>query len=218
MNHFSLGYMRNFLSELANKQLRWLWIWLLVIICTAACAQDRDNDDEDDDTVKTETNDKDAEKRAKKAERKTRKEKKAGKSSSGAVKLPPPPETPLEFEFFDGAIFSRKVNLGLKNVLCFASERRPLAMLWNEVGQADAGRAEGAATGSLPVKLTARELQLIFGRQVETTQISVLNENGEMTARGVVAQVAFNLGRQPVYLLVEVTPSRPKTPATSDKK
>lgn len=191
---------------------------LMMMMCTIACAQDRDDDDEEDDAIKTEAKDKDAEKRVKKAERKTRKEKKEGKSSSGAVKLPPPPDTPPEFEFFDGAIFSRKVNLGIKNVLCFASERRPLAMLWKEAGPADAGRVGGAPTGSLPVKFTARELQLIFGRPVEAALVSVLNENGEMLARGVAAQVAFNLGRQPVYLLVEVTPSRPKTSSVSDKE
>jgi hypothetical protein len=205
--------MRNFLDPLARNLMVWLGMWLFVMTCTMACAQDRE---ESDDAAQTEIKDKDvsassrraAAKQAKKAERKTRKEKKDGKSS--AASLPPPPDTPPEFEFFDGAIFSRKVNLGLKNVLCFASERRPLAMLWKEAGQADARREGGLANGNLPVKLSARELQLIFGRPVEAAQISVLNENGQMLSRGGAMQVAFDLARRPVYLLLEMAPSRPR--------
>jgi hypothetical protein len=189
-----------------------VFIIVFAISSPVACAQDRDDDDEDE-MKQTEIKDKDvsassrraAAKRAKKAERKTRKEKKDGKSA--AAKLPPAPDTPPELEFFDGAIFSRKVNLGLKNVLCFASERRPLAMLWKEAGQADA-RREGSM--AFPVKLTGRELQLIFGRPVDAAQISVLNENGQMLSRGAAVQVTFDLARQPVYLLLEMAPSRPR--------
>jgi len=178
----------------------WLCLWLLVATCTIACAQERE---EDNAAARTESKDKDAARRAKKAERKTRKDKKEEKSAT--AKLPPAPDTPPEFEFFDGVIFSRKVNLGFKNVLCFASERRPLAVLWKEAGQ------EGSmATGNLSVKLSARELQLIFGRPVEAAQISVLNENGQMLSRGAAMQVAFDLARRPVYLLLEITPSRPR--------
>jgi len=193
--------MRNFSDQLARNLLVWLGMWLFVMACTIACAQDRDEDN--DKAAQTEIKDKDAAKRAKKAERKTRKEKKEEKSS--ATKLTPPPDTPPVLEFFDGAIFSRKVNLGLKNVLCFASERRPLAMLWKEVGP------EGSmATENLPVKLSARELQLIFGRPIDAAQISVLNENGQMLSRGAAMQVAFDLARRPVYLLLEIAPSRPR--------
>jgi len=192
--------MRNFPDQLARNLLVWLGMWLFVMTCTMACAQDRE---ENDDAAQTEIKDKDAAKRAKKAERKTRKEKKDSKSS--ATNLPPPPDTPPELEFLDGAIFSRKVNLGLKNVLCFASERRPLAMLWKEAGP------EGSlATGNLSIKLSARELQLIFGRPVEATQISVLNEKGQMLLRGAAMQVTFNLERRPAYLLLEIAPSRPR--------
>jgi hypothetical protein len=187
MKKFSMQFLINWLS--------WLCIWLLLVACTIACAQERE---EDNAAARTES--KDAAKRAKKAERKTRQEKKDDKSA--ATKLPPPPDTPPELEFFDGAIFSRKVNLGFKNVLCFASERRPLAMLWKEAGQ------EGG--GILPIKLLPRELQLIFGRQVDPTQISVLSANGQMLSRGTAMQVTFDLERRPIYLLVEITPSRPR--------
>jgi hypothetical protein len=180
---------------------------LLALMCTLACAQDRDDDDEDD-AAPTENQDKEAAKRARKGERKSRKEKKDGKSSS--IKLPAPPDTPAELEFFDGAIFSRKVNLGIKNVLCFASERRPLAMLWRE-----AGKEGGAANESVSIKLSARELQLIFGRQIDAAQVSVLNENGQMLSR---ATAALNLGRQSNYLLVEIAPSRPKAEINSGKE
>ncbi len=182
-----------------RNRLSLVLIMVFAISSTVACAQDRDDDDEDL-TKQTDIKDKEAAKRAKKAERKTRKEKKEGKSA--ASKLPPAPDTPPELEFFDGAIFSRKVNLGLKNVLCFASERRPLAMLWKEAGQ------EGSM--AFPVKLTGRELQLIFGRPVEAAQISVLNENGQMLSRGAAMQIAFDLARRPVYLLLEIAPSRPR--------
>lgn len=174
----------------------WLGMWLFVITCTFACAQDREEND--DVATPAESKDKDAAKRARKTERKTRKDKKDEKSV--VTKLPPPPDTPPEFEFFDGVIFSRKVNLGLKNVLCFASERRPLVMLWQEAGQ------EGGE--NLPVKLSPRELQLIFGRPVEAAQISVLNANGQMLSRGAALQVSLKLERRPVYLLVEIAPSR----------
>ena len=176
----------------------WLGTGLLVATCTFACAQEREENG--DETMQVESKDKDAAKRAKKAERKTRKDKKEEKSA--AAKLPPAPGTPSEFEFFDGAIFSRKVNLGLKNVICFASERRPLAMLWRETGQEE--------SENLPVKLSPRELQLIFGRPVAAAQISVLNAGGQMLSRGAAIQVALNLERRPVYLLVEITPSRPQ--------
>lgn len=172
--------------------LRRLCVGLLLAICTFACAQEREEDQ-------------DAAKRAPKAERKTRKEKKAEKS--GVMKLPPAPETPEEFEFFDGAIFSRKVDLGLKNVLCFASERRPLAMLWCEMGRADASREGGT---NFPARLSPQDLQRIFSRPVAAAQISVLNASGQMLSRGTPTAVEFNLGRQPVYLLVEITPSRPR--------
>ena len=176
----------------------WVGLWLLVTACTFACAQERDENG--DEATQAESKDKDAAKRAKKAERKTRKDKKEEKSAT--AKLPPAPDTPPECEFFDGVIFSRKVNLGFKNVLCFASERRPLAMLWREAGQ------EGG--GNMPVKLSPRELQLIFGRPVDTAQISVLNENGQMLSRGAAMQVTFDLERRPIYLLVEIMPSRPR--------
>lgn len=176
---------------------RRLCVGLLLATCTMACAQDRE---ENDDAAQTAGQDKDAAKRAKKAERKARKDKKDGKTAT--TQLPPAPDTPPEFEFFDGVIFSRKVNLGLKNVLCFASERRPLAMLWREGGR------EGGS--NLLVKLSPRELQLIFGRPVEAAQISVLNANGQMLSRGAAMQVEFSLERRPVYLLVEVKPSRPE--------
>jgi len=192
--------MKNFSNQFANKWFRWTCIWLLVMMCTAACAQDRDDED---DTAKTEN--KDAEKRAKKVERKSRKEKKSG----GKIQLPPPPDTPAEFEFFDGAIFSRKVNLGMKGALCFGSERRPLAVLWQE---------GGATAASLPITISARELKLIFGRPIDAAQISVLNEHGRMLSRGAAGQVSFNLGRQPVYLLLEISPSRPKAATNSAKK
>jgi hypothetical protein len=188
----------------------WLYLILVLlfaILSTMACAQDR----QEEDATQIENQDKEAAKRARKAERKSRKDKKDSKSSS--IKLPPPPNTPTEFDFFDGTIFSRKVNLGIKNVLCFASERRPLAVLWREMGQ----EGSAAANGSLPIQLSARELQIIFGRTIDAAQISVLNENGEMLARGVASQVDFNLGRRPIYLLVEITPSRPK-PDHSAKK
>jgi len=197
----TLSYTRIFSDQFANNWVRWFCVWLLITMGTMACAQDREEND--DEATQAENKDKDAAKRAKKAERKTRKEKKVEKSS--AAKLPPPPDTPPELEFFDGAIFSRKANLGFKNVLCFTSERRPLAVLWKEAGQ------EGSATsGSLPLKLSPRELQLIFGRPVEAAQISVLNENGQMLSRGTTTQVAFVLERRPIYLLLEITPSRPR--------
>ena len=190
------------MSRLYYNWLRLLFALVLAILSVAACAQDRD--EEDDDATQTENQDKEGAKRARKAERKSRKNKKEDKPAN-AIKLPPPPETPSEFEFFDGAIFSRKVNLGIKNVLCFASERRPLAMLWKEAGQ------EGSAgANSLPIKLSPRELQLIFGRSIDAAQISVLNESGQMLSRGTSAQVTFNLGRRPLYLLVEAAPSRSK--------
>lgn len=169
-------------------------VLLFAIMSAVACAQEPEEDD--DEAAQTEIRDKEAAKRARKGERKSRKEKKSGKTQ-----LPPPPATPAEFEFFDGAIFSRKVNLGVKGVLCFVSERRPLAMLWQE----------GSATAAnSTVKLSARELQLIFGRAVDAAQVSVLNAGGQMLSRGKATQVALNLGRQPVYLLVEAKPSRPK--------
>jgi len=170
---------------------------LLGLLCAVACAQERDDESG---AAQIENNDKDAAKRAKKAERKSRKDKKSG----NRVQLPPAPDLPAEFEFFDGAIFSRKVNLGMKSILCFASERRPVAMIWKE------GQEGSTATGNLPVKFSARELQLIFGRSIDASRISVLNENGAMLSRGAAAQVAFNLGRKPIYLLVETMPSRPK--------
>ncbi len=176
---------------------------LFAILSTIACAQEHDDDDDEAETAKTEKKDPDAAKRERKAERKSRKEKKGG----GKVQLLPP-ATPAELEFFDGAIFSRKANLGVKGVLCFASERRPIAMLWKE-GE--------VASGGLSMRLTPRELQLIFGRSVEAAQVSVLNENGQMLSRGTAAQVAFNLGRKPIYLLVEAKPSRPKTSEISIK-
>jgi hypothetical protein len=188
-----------------------IFVLLFAILSTAACAQEREEDD--DGAAQTEIKDKDAAKRERKAERKTRKAKKDGKSASKAVKLLPPSAAPSEFEFFEGAIFSRKVNLGMKGVLCFASERRPLAMLWKEAGQ-----GEGAPANSLPIKLSSRELQLIFGRTVDVTHVSVLNENGQMMSRGAAAQVTLNLGRKPIYLLVEISPSRPKVPAVSVKE
>lgn len=195
--------MKNFPDKFTKNLLLWSGLWLFVVSCTIACAQDRDEDN--DKAAQTEIKDKDAAKRAKKGERKTRKDKKEEKS--GVMKLPPPPETPPEFEFFDGAIFSRKVDLGLKNVLCFASERRPLAMLWCETGRADANR-EGCT--NFPVRLSPHDLQRIFSRPVTATQISVLNASGQMLSRGTPTAVEFNLGRQPVYLLVEITPSRPR--------
>ncbi|MDZ7363075.1 MAG: hypothetical protein ONB46_20485 [candidate division KSB1 bacterium] len=169
------------------------------MMCAIACAQDRDDED---DTAKTEN--KEAEKRVKKAERKSRKEKKSG----GTTQLPPPPETPAEFEFFDGAIFSRKVNLGVKDVLCFVSERRPLAVLWQEGGATAAG---------LPINLSTHELKLIFGRPINAAHISVLNEHGQMLSRGAPEKVSFNLGRRPIYLLLEISPSRPKAMMNSAK-
>lgn len=193
----TLDNMRNFVEQFAKNLFMWLGLWLFVLTCTIACAQDRE---ENDDAAQTAGQDKDAAKRAKKAERKARKDKKDGKTAT--TQLPPAPDTPPEFEFFDGVILSRKVNLGLKDVLCFASERRPLAMLWREAGQ------EG--NENLPIKLSPRELQLIFGRPVEAAQISVLNADGQMLSRGAATQVEFSLERRPVYLLVEVMPSRPK--------
>ncbi|MGH7451662.1 MAG: hypothetical protein ACRENG_09980 [bacterium] len=182
------------LTRYANW-LRLALVLLFAIMSAVACAQEREEGDEDE-TAQTEKKDAEAAKRARKGERKSRKEKKSGKAE-----LPPAPATPVEFEFFDGAIFSRKVNLGLKNVLCFASERRPLAMLWQE---------GSATTVNSTVKLSARELQLVFGRAVDAAQVSVLNAGGQMLSRGTAAQVAFNLGRKPVYLLVEAKPSRLK--------
>jgi hypothetical protein len=193
-------YMKNFSNQFANKWFRWTCVWLLVVMCVAACAQDRDDEEG---AAKTEN--KDAEKRAKKAERKSRKEKKNG----GKIQLPPPPDMPAEFEFFDGAIFSRKVNLGVKGVLCFGSERRPLAVLWQE---------GGATAASLPISLSAHELKLIFGRPINAAHISVLNEHGRMLSRGAATDVLFNLGRQPVYLLLEISPSRPKAAMNSAKE
>ncbi len=183
------------LSKLNPKLLQMAFLLLLAIFCTVACAQEREEGDEDE-TAQAEKKDSEAAKQARKGERKSRKEKKGGKTQ-----LPPPPATPAEFEFFDGATFSRKVNLSLKNVLCFASERRPLAMLWQE---------GSAATANSTVKLSARELQVIFGRTVDAAQVSVLNAGGQMLSRGTATQVAFNLGRKPVYLLVEAKPSRLK--------
>lgn len=188
-----------FLSKLNSKCLRLALLLLLAIFCTVACAQEPEEDD--DETAQAEAKDKEAAKRARKGERKSRKEKKSGK-----MQLPPPPATPAEFEFFDGAIFSKKVNLGMKGVLCFASERRPLAMLWQEGGATSANSA---------LKLSARELQTIFGRSVDAGQVSVLNAGGQMLSRGAAAQVAFNLGRKPVYLLVEAKPSRQKASETA---
>jgi hypothetical protein len=185
------------LSKLNPKLLQLAFLLLLAIFCTIACAQEREEDAEDETTAQAEKKDAEAAKQARKGERKSRKEKKSGKTQ-----LPPPPATPAEFEFFDGAIFSRRVNLGLKNVLCFASERRPLAMLWRE--------GSGTAANSM-MKLSARELQLIFGRTVDAGQVSVLNANGQMLSRGTATQVALNLGRKPIYLLVEAKPSRLKT-------
>jgi hypothetical protein len=182
------------LSKLNPKLLQLAFLLLLAIFYTVACAQEPEEDD--DEAAQAEISDKEAAKRARKGERKSRKEKKSGKTQ-----LPPPPATPAEFEFFDGAIFARKVNLGMKGVLCFASERRPLAMLWQE---------GGATTANSTVKLSARELQAIFGRAVDAAQVSVLNAGGQMLSRGTVAQVALNLGRKPVYLLIEAKPSRPK--------
>jgi hypothetical protein len=167
---------------------------LLAISCAVVCAQEPEEDD--DEAAQAEIKDKEAAKQARKGERKSRKEKKSGK-----IQLPPAPAAPAEFEFFDGAIFSRKVNLGMKGVLCFASERRPLAMLWQE------GSATAAQSA---VKLSARELQIIFGRSVDAAQVSVLNAGGQMLSRGTAAQVVLNLGRKPVYLLVEAKPSREK--------
>lgn len=172
--------------------LRFVWVMLLAISCTVACAQEPEEED-DDEAAQAEIKDKEAAKQARKGERKSRKDKKSGK-----VQLPPPPATPAEFEFFDGAIFSRKVNLGMKGVLCFASERRPLAMLWQE----------GSVNSMM--KLSARELQLIFGRAIGAGQVSVLDGRGQMLTRGTKTQVAFNLSRKPVYLLVEANPSRPQ--------
>jgi len=193
--------MRNFFDRFVMMFFRLMAVWLLLMMCAAACAQDRDDED---DTAKT--GNKDAEKRAKKkVERKSRKEKKSG----GKIQLPPPPDTPAEFEFFDGAIFSRKINLGVKGVLCFGSERRPLAVLWQE---------EGATAASLPINLSARELKLIFGRPIDAAQISVLNEHGRMLSRGAATHVSFNLGRQPAYLLLEISPSRPNASTNSAKE
>jgi hypothetical protein len=192
--------MKNFSNQFANRWFWWMCVWLLVMMCAAACAQDRDDEEG---TAKTEN--KDAEKRAKKAERKSRKEKKNG----GKIQLPPPPDTPAELEFFDGAIFSRKVNLGVKGVLCFGSERRPLAVLWQE---------GGAAAASLPITLSAQELKLIFGRPINAVHISVLNEHGEMLSRGAPETVSFHLGRRPIYLLMEISPSRPKAAMNSAKE
>ncbi|MGH7601312.1 MAG: hypothetical protein ACREOI_33555, partial [bacterium] len=186
--------MENFAARVASKWLQLLFVLLLGILSAAACAQEPEEDD--DEAAKAEINDKEAAKQARKGERKSRKEKKSGKTQ-----LPPPPVTPAEIEFFDGVIFSRKVNLGLKNVLCFASERRPLAMLWQE---------GSATTANSTVKLSARELQLIFGRTVDAAQVSVLNAGGQMLSRGTATQVALNLSRKPVYLLVEAKPSRQK--------
>jgi hypothetical protein len=187
------------LGKLNSKWLQLTFLLFLAIMSVVACAQEREEGDEDE-RVQTEKKDSEAAKRARKGERKSRKEKK-----SGNTQLPPPPATPAEFEFFDGAIFSRKVNLGLKNVLCFASERRPLAMLWQE---------GSATTANSTVKLSARELQLIFGRAVDAGQVSVLDAGGQMLSRGMAAQVAFSLGRKPVYLLVEAKPSRLKASET----
>jgi hypothetical protein len=198
-----------------RERVRLAFIMLLTILSIVACAQDRDDEDEDEAT-QTEAQDKEAAKRSRKAERKSRKDKKDSKASSKAIDLPPAPDTPPEFEFFDGAIFSRKANLGIKGVLCFASERRPLAMLWKEAGQADARGEGGATSGGAPMKLTPRELQLIFGRPVDAAQVSVLDEKGHMLSRGASAQVAFNLGRKPVYLLVEASASRPPASAISN--
>ena len=193
----TLSYTRILSDQFASNWVRWLCVWLLVAMGAMACAQDRE---ENDDAAQTEIKDKDAAKRAKKAERKTRKEKKDSKSAT--TKLPPAPDAPLELEFFDGAIFSRKVNLGIKNVLCFASERRPLAMLWKEAGEKE--------STALPVKLSGRELQLIFGRPVDAAQISVLNASGQMLSRDAATQVTLDLTRRPIYLLVEIMPSRPR--------
>jgi len=188
--------MKNFLNLLIEKWLRGVTIGLLAVFCAVACAQDQEAD-EGDDAAQIEIKDKDAAKRAKKAERKSRKEKKSGSS----VTLPPPPQTPAEFEFLEGVIFSRKANLGLNGVLCFASERRPLATLWKE----------GAAAA--PLKLTARELQIIFGRTVDGSQVSVLNENGQMLSRGSGGAVSLRLSRKPIYLLVEASASRSQAAA-----
>lgn len=193
------------MPELFKNWLHLVLVMLLATLCTIACAQEREEDEEGE-TAQIEKKDADAAKRVRKGERKSRQEKKSGKTQ-----LPPPPATSAEFEFFDGAIFSRKINLGLKNVLCFASERRPLAMLWRETEQTNAGREGGA---NLAVKLSPRELQLIFGRPVEAAQISVLNENGQMLARGTAMQVTFALERRSVYLFVEITPSRPRAAIT----
>jgi hypothetical protein len=97
----------------------------------------------------------------------------------------------------------------MKSVLCFASERRPLAMLWQE---------GGATSVNSALKLSARELQLIFGRTVDAAQVSVLDARGQMLARGMKTQVVFNLSRKPVYLLVEANPSRPKASEISAEK
>ena len=204
-----LNSMRNFVEKFAKNIFVWLGMWLLVATCTFACAQDRDKNDGEATQAESQDKDvsassrRDAAKRAKKAERKTRKDKK--EKNFATTKLPPAPDPPPEFEFFDGVIFSRKVNLGFKNVLCFASARRPLAMLWREAGQ------EGSTAGeTFPIKLVPRELQRIFGRPVEAAQISVLNASGQMLSRGTATQVTFGLARRPVYLLVEITPSRPQ--------
>jgi hypothetical protein len=203
--------MRNPLGHLLLKSLRSSFVCWLVILTAIACAQDRKDDDDEDDAKQTESQNKDAAKRARKAERKSRKDKKDSKSASNAINLPPAPDTPPEFEFFEGAIFSRKANLGIKGVLCFASERRPLAMLWKEAAQ------EGGATaGGLAIKLTPRELPLIFGRSVDAAQVSVLDEEGRMLSRGTSAHVAFNLGREPIYLLVEASASRSPASAGSN--
>ncbi|MDZ7289581.1 MAG: hypothetical protein ONB44_09000 [candidate division KSB1 bacterium] len=181
----------------------WLQLFMLLAFATVstfACAQE-DEEEPDEETLQTEKKDPDAAKRARKGERKSRKDKKSGK-----IQLSPPPRMLAEFEFFDGVIFTRKVDLGINGVLCFASARRPLALLWRE--------------GNLPpatvsLELAARELQLVFGRPVETAQVSVLNESGQMVSRGTASGVAVPLGRKPVYLLVETTPSRPGAAAGS---
>jgi hypothetical protein len=187
-------FVKKSVTRFAGKWMRWLCVGMLATMCAVACAQEPEEDD--DEAAQAETKDKEAAKQARKGERKSRKDKKSGK-----VQLPPPPATPAEFEFFDGAIFSRKVNLGMKGVLCFASERRPLAMLWQEGGTTSANSA---------LKLSARELQLIFGRAVDAGQVGVLDTRGQMLSRGTKTQVTFNLSRKPVYLLVEANPSRPQ--------
>jgi hypothetical protein len=73
----------------------------------------------------------------------------------------------------------------------------------------------GGTTSGLPLKLTPSELRLIFGRPVDAAQVSVLDEKGRILSRGTSAHVAVNLGRTPVYLLVEASTSRPPASATS---